>query len=361
MVGQFKEGAHVNDRYMVTGGAGFIGSNLVNMMLSKYSDAEVLIYDSLTYAGNLDNVSDWVSDRRLRFVRGDVCDREHLRKMIERFEPHVIFHLAAESHVDRSIGAPTEFVRTNVDGTLGVLEAVRATGVTSATPGIRMVHVSTDEVYGSMHPGMRAMEGYPYRPNSPYAASKAAADLLVRAYVQTYNLPVITTHCTNNYGPFQFPEKLIPLLVLRALDGKSLPVYGDGQHVRDWIHVADHCAALYLVAERGIPGETYNIGINDERSNLDVVREVCHALNRLAPRNGLPYSEQIEFVTDRPGHDRRYALDASKAQALGFEPTVMFKHGIMDTVEWYIAHRYWCDRLRSVYQQQRLGLVAHSS
>ncbi|MBI4703160.1 MAG: dTDP-glucose 4,6-dehydratase [Deltaproteobacteria bacterium] len=357
--------------YLVTGGAGFIGANLVHRLLGQ-PEAQVVVLDLLTYAGNLDSLADIAASERYHFVHGDIGDRELVGRTLERFRPAVVLNLAAESHVDRSIDGPRAFVRTNVVGTFELLDACRELWL-RLTPAqreqFRFVHVSTDEVFGSPGDSGCFTEETRYAPNSPYAASKAGADHFVRAYFHTYGLPTITTNCSNNYGPYQFPEKLIPLVTLNALEGKRLPVYGDGRNVRDWLHVDDHCQALILVAERGRPGETYNIGARDERTTLQVVEAVCGALDEQAPAASNPafarqdrapvsYRELISFVTDRPGHDRRYAIDPSKIEReLGFQPARRFAEGIRGTVAWYLQHRAWCDRIaQGVYRRERLGL-----
>jgi len=349
--------------YLVTGGAGFIGSNLVHYLLETEPDANVVVYDRLTYAGNLDNLTPVAENPRYRFIRGDICDREQVRQALGEARPTVVYNLAAESHVDRSIDAPGEFVRTNVTGTFEMLDAARAlfSGATDEFKrAFRFVHVSTDEVFGSLGPSDFFTEMSRHAPNSPYAASKAGADHLARAYFHTYGLPVLTTNCSNNYGPYQFPEKLIPLTILNALENKPLPVYGDGQNVRDWLFVTDHCEALRAAAAKGAPGETYNIGGKSERTTIQIAHAVCDALDRLAPRKNQAgsYRELITFVADRPGHDRRYAIDPSKAiRELGWQPATEFDDGIERTVKWYLAHREWCERItKGVYQRERLGL-----
>jgi dTDP-glucose 4,6-dehydratase len=345
--------------YLVTGGAGFIGANLVHHLLEREPRAKVVVYDRLTYAGNLDNLASLSNDPRYRFVHGDICDRELVTKTLRETAPDVIFHLAAESHVDRSIDGPGEFVRTNVVGTFEMLDAARAYVAHRSQP-FRFVHVSTDEVFGSLGPQGLFTETTPFAPNSPYAASKAGADHLSRAYFHTYGFPVVTTNCSNNYGPYQFPEKLIPLTIMNALEGKPLPVYGNGKNVRDWLYVADHCEALRIAAVRGVPGETYNVGGNNERTTLEIVHAICDVLDRrVSNKKGVAsFRELITFVPDRPGHDLRYAIDATKIRSeLGFAPSVEFAQGIERTVAWYLENRSWCERISSgVYQRERLGL-----
>jgi dTDP-glucose 4,6-dehydratase len=326
---------------LVTGGAGFIGSNFVLSTLAAGGESVVNL-DKLTYAGSLDNLRDVASDRRHVFVKGDICDRALVRRLLAEHRPRAVVHFAAESHVDRSIEGPSEFIQTNVVGTFSLLEEARAWWSAlagSEKEGFRFVQVSTDEVYGSLEPDAPAFtEAHPHAPNSPYAASKAAADHLVRAYHHTYGLPVLTTNCSNNYGPHQFPEKLIPLMITQALAGKPLPVYGDGQNVRDWLYVLDHCDAVRAVLDRGTPGETYNIGGNSERKNLDLVRTLCALLDESRPRERGRYADLISMVKDRPGHDRRYAIDATKiARDLGWRPKESFETGLRKTVDWYLA------------------------
>jgi dTDP-glucose 4,6-dehydratase len=336
----------------VTGGAGFIGANFVHQWLQIEQDP-VLVIDKLTYAGNLDNLAPLRGDPRLTFVQSDICDRDAIGGLLAAHRPRALLHFAAESHVDRSISGPGEFVRTNINGTFELLEAWRAYwGVLGKDeqPAFRFLHVSTDEVYGSLGESDPAFaETTPYAPNSPYAASKAASDHLVRAYHHTYGLPVLTTNCSNNYGPYQFPEKLIPLMILNALEGKPLPVYGDGANVRDWLYVGDHCAAIRRVLSAGRPGETYNIGGKSEMRNIDVVKTVCAVLDELRPKaDGTRYEAQIRFVTDRPGHDRRYAIDPRKIEAeLGWRPAQSFEQGIRQTVCWYLDNAPWTERVRS--------------
>ena len=339
------------DRILVTGGAGFIGSNFVLQWLEWGGSAVNL--DLLTYAGNPDNLSSLVGNPRHRLVRGDICEAAVVADQLHEHRPHAIVHFAAESHVDRSIAEPDAFVRTNVHGTFTLLEQARrywSELPAAERAAFRFLHVSTDEVYGSLKPHDPAFrETTPYAPNSPYAASKAASDHLVRAYFHTYGLPTLTTNCSNNYGPFQFPEKLIPLMILNALEGKPLPVYGDGGNVRDWLFVGDHCSAIRTVLEKGRPGETYNIGGNSERANLDVVRTICTLVDELRPSADLGFREKlITFVPDRPGHDRRYAIDATKiAGELGWQPAVRFEDGLRQTVAWYLEHGDWIESVRT--------------
>ncbi|RJG07724.1 dTDP-glucose 4,6-dehydratase [Noviherbaspirillum cavernae] len=337
---------------LVTGGAGFIGSNFILDWFSQ-SDEPVINFDKLTYAGNLNNLSALGQDLRHVFVQGDICDTAHVASLLATHAPRAIVHFAAESHVDRSIHGPADFIATNVNGTFSLLEAARAywSGLRDADrAAFRFLHVSTDEVYGSLGPDDAPFrETTPYAPNSPYSASKAASDHLVRAYHHTYGLPVLTTNCSNNYGPYHFPEKLIPLIIANALDGKPLPIYGDGQNMRDWLYVSDHCAAIRRVLVDGRPGETYNIGGWNEKTNLDVVQTLCDILNALAPRaDAANYRNQITFVQDRPGHDRRYAIDARKIeQELGWRPAETFESGIRKTVRWYLDNQDWVRDVQS--------------
>ena len=328
---------------LVTGGAGFIGSNFVLSTIAESGEAVVNL-DKLTYAGSVANLEGLRGDARHVFVQGDICDRPLVRGLLERHRPRAVVHLAAESHVDRSIEGPAAFVQTNVVGTFSLLEEARAYWAGLAEPergAFRFLHVSTDEVYGSLGPGDPAFsETTPYAPNSPYSASKAGSDHLVRAYHHTYGLPVLVTNCSNNYGPHQFPEKLIPLMIHHALAAKPLPVYGDGQNVRDWLYVLDHCAALRAVLARGRPGEVYNIGGNAEMKNIDLVRTLCALLDDARPRTGGSYASLVSFVKDRPGHDRRYAIDSRKIQReLGWRPAESFASGLKKTVRWYLEQR----------------------
>ncbi|HEX4084198.1 MAG TPA: dTDP-glucose 4,6-dehydratase [Chthoniobacteraceae bacterium] len=350
-------------RLLVTGGAGFIGSNFLLQCLAEGAGIERIVnLDKLTYAGNPANLADAERDARYNFVQGDIGDRELVGDLLMRHKITAIANFAAESHVDRSIDGPEAFIETNVAGTLRLLDTARHywKGLPDAErKAFRFLHVSTDEVFGSLGPEEPAFtEATPFAPNSPYAASKASSDHLVRAYHHTYGLPVLTTNCSNNYGPYQFPEKLIPLMILNALEGKDLPIYGDGRNVRDWLYVEDHCRAIRLVIEQGRIGETYNVGGMCERQNIKVVDCICELLDELAPRSGgQSYREQKSYVRDRPGHDRRYAIDCSKlAGELGWKPLESFETGIRKTVAWYLAHRPWCENITSgKYQRQRLG------
>ena len=337
---------------LVTGGAGFIGANFVLDWLAT-QDEPVVNVDKLTYAGNLDNLASLQGDTRHVFVQGDIGDAALINGLLKQHQPRAVVNFAAESHVDRSIHGPEDFIQTNVLGTFRLLEAVRGywSGLdTSAKSGFRMLHVSTDEVYGSLAASEAAFtEQHRYEPNSPYSASKAASDHLVRAWHHTYGLPVLTTNCSNNYGPFHFPEKLIPLMVVQALAGKPLPVYGDGQQIRDWLYVKDHCSAIRRVLEAGRVGEVYNVGGWNEKPNLEIVHTICALLDELKPRaDGASYATQIAFVKDRPGHDRRYAIDARKLEReLGWKPAETFETGIRKTVQWYLDHPEWVARAQS--------------
>jgi dTDP-glucose 4,6-dehydratase len=342
----------MKDTIVVTGGAGFIGSNFI-LTWMKDSGSPVVNLDRLTYAGNPANLASVEADARYCFVHGDICDAELVSGLLKKEQPRAIVHFAAESHVDRSITSPESFIRTNVNGTFVLLEQSRAywTGLSEADrAGFRFLHVSTDEVYGTLGPDDPAFsETTAYAPNSPYAASKAGSDHLARAYFHTFGLPVLTTNCSNNYGPFQFPEKLIPLMILNALEGKALPVYGDGKNVRDWLFVEDHCSAIRAVLERGRLGETYNVGGNSERANIDVVTTICNLVDEMRPQPGAaPRTALIQYVTDRPGHDRRYAINAAKiAHELGWKPSEAFEGGLRKTVEWYLQHSDWIDSVRT--------------
>jgi dTDP-glucose 4,6-dehydratase len=336
---------------LVTGGAGFIGSNFVLDWLAQ-SDEPVVNLDKLTYAGNLANLASLQGNARHIFVRGDIGDQALVAELLQRYQPRALLNFAAESHVDRSILGPGEFVSTNINGTFSLLEAVRAywNGLRDgAKHAFRFLHVSTDEVYGTLGADDAPFtETTAYAPNSPYSASKAASDHLVRAYHHTYGLPVLTTNCSNNYGPYHFPEKLIPLVISNALAGKALPVYGDGRQVRDWLYVSDHCAAIRRVLDSGVPGETYNVGGWNEMANIEVVHTICDILDKQQPKGQGSYRDQISFVADRPGHDRRYAIDARKLEReLGWKPAETFESGIGKTVQWYLANQAWVADVQS--------------
>jgi len=348
-------------RILVTGGAGFIGSAVIRHLIND-TDHVVLNLDKLTYAGNLSSLKIITNSPRYRFVQADICDRTALDTIFADFQPDAVMHLAAESHVDRSIDGPSVVIQTNIIGTFSMLEAARKywnTLQAEARKSFRFHHVSTDEVYGSLGQNGLFTETTPYDPRSPYSAAKASSDHLVSAWHHTYGLPVLITNCSNNYGPYHFPEKLIPLVILNALDEKPLPVYGKGENIRDWLYVEDHARALVLVIEKGKPGETYNVGGNNERTNIEIVRKICSALDGLAPRsNGLSYESLITFVADRPGHDQRYAIDATKIRTeLGWIPQDNFETGLEKTIRWYLDNKWWWEPLR-VVAGQRLGLGA---
>ena len=348
-------------RFLVTGGAGFIGSNFIRFIRQQLPNCRIVNLDALTYAGNPESLADIPSGPQYRFIQGNICDRTLLDSVLAAEQPSTIVHFAAESHVDRSIDGPVAFVQTNVNGTFTLLEATRQWWrqlEPARQPNFRFLHVSTDEVYGSLGATGLFSEETPYAPNSPYSASKAASDHFVRAYHHTYGLPVLTTNCSNNYGPYQFPEKLIPLMILNALAGKPLPVYGDGMQIRDWLYVEDHCRAILAVLDRGKPGETYNIGGHNEMANITIVQMLCSLLDELRPRPDCkPYVDQITHVADRPGHDRRYAIDTGKiGRELGWQPQENFATGIRKTVEWYLQNLSWCERITTgKYRQERLG------
>jgi dTDP-glucose 4,6-dehydratase len=348
-------------KIIVTGAAGFIGSAVCRYLLAE-TDAAIVCLDTLTYAANPDTLAEIVDGERAVFEKVDICNRAEIERVFREHQPDAIMHLAAESHVDRSIDIPGIFIETNIVGTYVLLDAARKywldlTGERRA--GFRFHHISTDEVYGSLGPTGLFTEETPYAPNSPYSASKASADHLVRAWHHTHGLPVVISNCSNNYGPFHFPEKLIPLMIINALEGKSLPVYGNGENVRNWLYVDDHAGALHTVMSRGRLGEKYNIGGNAERSNLQVVHAICDILDELVPVER-PRRELITFVADRPGHDQRYAIDASKVKReLGWEPSVTFETGLRMTIEWFLKNRPWWESIRSgVYSGQRLGLAS---
>ena len=356
---------------LVTGGAGFIGSNFVRHLLAT-TRARVVVLDKLTYAGNLRSLDDCLSDPRVHFVQADICDRRALAAVFREHRPDRVVNFAAETHVDRSIDGPAAFVETNLVGTFELLEAARGAvreRDEEERDRFRFLHVSTDEVYGSLGPKGLFTEDTPYAPNSPYAASKAGADHLVRAYLHTYGLPTIITNCSNNYGPYQFPEKLIPLMTLNAIEGRPLPIYGDGGNVRDWLYVEDHCEGILLALEHGRVGEKYNIGGGNERTNLEIVDRLCEALEKLLPARENPalraqgaasYTALKTFVADRPGHDRRYAIDATRIrEQLGWRARHDFESGLARTVRWYLENREWCDAVQSgKYRRERLGMGA---
>jgi len=349
-------------KLMITGGAGFIGSSVIRLLVNE-SNYTIINVDKLTYAGNLESLNEVAGHPRYNFEKVDICDNQQIARLLREYQPDAIMHLAAESHVDRSIDGPAEFMQTNILGTYTLLEEARRywVGLTNgAKARFRFHHVSTDEVYGSLGKTGYFNEHSPYQPNSPYAASKASSDHLARAWHHTFGFPLLTTNCSNNYGPYQFPEKLIPLVILNAIEGKPLPVYGKGDNVRDWLYVDDHARALRLVLEKGKTGETYNIGGHNERTNLDVVNTICDLLDKLIPNNRFEsYRSLIQFVDDRPGHDKRYAIDATKMEVeLDWKPSESFESGLEKTVQWYVKNREWCQHVQDgSYRRERLGLV----
>lgn len=352
----------MNKNILVTGGAGFIGSAVIRYLINETNN-NVLNVDKLTYAGNLESLASVNDNPRYQFLHADICDKVAMTKAFDDFEPDIVMHLAAESHVDRSIDGPMDFIQTNIIGTYNLLEVARnywQNLTEDKKSRFKFHHISTDEVYGDLE-GTDDLftESTSYSPSSPYSASKASSDHLVRAWHRTYGLPVVITNCSNNYGPYHFPEKLIPLVILNALDGKPLPVYGDGKQIRDWLYVEDHARALYLVATTAKVGETYNIGGHNEKQNIDVVKTICTILDNIKPRtDGQSYTQQITFVKDRPGHDLRYAIDASKInKELGWQPQETFESGIQKTVEWYLNNLEWCRHVQDgSYQRERLGV-----
>ena len=344
---------------LVTGGCGFIGSNFIRHLVEKGEDVYMVNLDKLTYAGNTQNLNN-IPDSVYTLVQGDIRDSDLVESLFNTHRFDTVVHFAAESHVDRSIDGPTEFIQTNVVGTLNLLEKSRAYCNSTDNENFRFLHVSTDEVYGSLEDNGKFIETTPYDPSSPYSASKAGADHLVRAWHRTFDLPILITNCSNNYGPHQFPEKLIPLMIINCLHGKPLPVYGKGENVRDWLFVRDHCEAILTVLRKGKVGETYNIGGNNEIKNIDVIQIVCDVLDEILPRdNGLVYSELIHYVTDRPGHDFRYAIDSTKIEKeLGWSPIESFETGVRKTIQWYLDNRIWWKSIQdNTYRQERLGVI----
>jgi dTDP-glucose 4,6-dehydratase len=343
-------------KIIVTGGAGFIGSAVIRELINN-TEHEVLNIDKLTYAGNLESLKEIADSKRYSFLQADICDGQAMEKAFASFKPDVLMHLAAESHVDRSIDGPAQFIQTNIFGTYNLLETARH--YWNNNRNFKFHHISTDEVYGDLElDDSLFREDTPYNPSSPYSASKASSDHLVRAWYRTYGMPTVITNCSNNYGPYHFPEKLIPLVILNALDGRELPIYGKGEQIRDWLYVEDHARALIKVAIEGKPGETYNIGGHNEKQNIEVVKTICSILDELQPKTDqTKYADQIKFVADRPGHDMRYAIDASKIEKeLGWIPQETFETGLKKTVQWYLNNKWWWEPLREKYQRQRLGL-----
>lgn len=348
-------------KYIITGGAGFIGANFIHYLVEAEPGVKILNLDKLTYAGNPASLNAIEKNANYAFIRGDICDQPLIEQVINEFKPTAIVHFAAESHVDRSIDGPDSFIETNIIGTYTLLKVAKVYLEQlnlSERETFRFLHVSTDEVYGSLGADGYFTEETPYAPNSPYSASKAASDHLVRSWFHTYGFPVLTTNCSNNYGPYQFPEKLIPVVMFNALDGKPLPIYGDGSNIRDWLYVADHCRAIQRVIQSGKRGETYNVGGSNEKTNLEVVKTICTLLDELKPKGNGSYQDQITFVADRPGHDKRYAIDAAKIKRdLGWEPQESFESGMRKTVHWYLDHREWVENILSGgYRLERLGL-----
>lgn len=347
---------------LITGGAGFIGSNLIHYLINK-TDHEIVNVDKLTYAGNLVSLKDIENNDRYTFEQVDICDYDNVRELFSNYSPDAVMHLAAESHVDRSIDGPGEFIQTNIVGTFNLLQSAYIYWKElpdEKKSKFRFLHVSTDEVFGSLGENGFFTETTPYDPKSPYSASKASSDHLVRAWEHTYNFPALVTNCSNNYGPYQFPEKLIPVVILNAINGKDIPIYGKGDNVRDWLYVEDHTAALYKVLSEGETGETYNIGGKNEMKNIDIVNLICSILDELKPKSNGSYEDQIKFVTDRPGHDKRYAIDPTKIEkTLGFKPAHNFNEGIRKTIKWYLDNLDWCDAvMENKYKLERLGTLS---
>ena len=344
---------------LVTGGCGFIGSNFIRYIVEKEETIQIVNLDKLTYAGNIANVNDLVKSQHI-FIQGDICDSDLVQSLFKKYEFDSVIHFAAESHVDRSIDGPSEFIQTNIVGTLNLLEHSRQFFSKTKNENFKFLHVSTDEVYGSLGDEGKFLETTSYDPSSPYSASKAGSDHLVRAWNRTYDLPTLITNCSNNYGPYQFPEKLIPLMIINSLNNLELPVYGKGNNVRDWLYVTDHCDAIWSVLNKGTMGQTYNIGGNNEIKNINVVRTICDLLDDLLPKeNNESYSELISFVTDRPGHDFRYAIDANKIKKeIGWVPKESFESGIRKTIQWYLKNKLWWKAIQdNTYRQERLGVV----
>ena len=350
-------------KYLITGGCGFIGSNFIHFLLENGFSSQIVNLDKITYAGNEDNLSSIEHDDNYHFIKGDICNQSTVRNILEKYNPDVLIHFAAESHVDRSIDGPVEFVNTNIVGTMNLLNEsnqwLKRLG-SGGKASFRFVHISTDEVYGSLGKTGKFLESTSYDPSSPYSASKAGSDHLVRSWFRTFDFPAIITNCSNNYGPHQFPEKLIPLMIINSLTGKDLPIYGTGMNIRDWLYVRDHCEAIQAVVDKGKLGETYNIGGNNEITNIQIVRNICSILDSEAPlKSGRSFSEQIIFVDDRPGHDFRYAIDASKIEVeLGWKPKESFETGIKKTISWYLDNQFWWEKIQKMeYKQERLGIT----
>ena len=350
-------------KYLITGGCGFIGSNFIHFLLENGLSSQIVNLDKITYAGNKDNLSSIEHDDNYHFIKGDICNQSTVRNILEKYNPDVLIHFAAESHVDRSIDGPVEFVNTNIVGTMNLLNEsnqwLKRLG-SRGKDSFRFVHISTDEVYGSLGKTGKFLESTSYDPSSPYSASKAGSDHLVRSWFRTFDFPAIITNCSNNYGPHQFPEKLIPLMIINSLTGKDLPIYGTGMNIRDWLYVRDHCEAIQAVVDKGKLGETYNIGGNNEITNIQIVRNICSILDSEAPlKSGRSFSEQIIFVDDRPGHDFRYAIDASKIEVeLGWKPKESFETGIKKTISWYLDNQFWWEKIQKMeYKQERLGIT----
>ena len=350
-------------KYLITGGCGFIGANFIHFLLENKLSSQIVNLDKMTYAGNKDNLLSIEHDDNYHFIQGDICNQSTVRNILDKYNPDILVHFAAESHVDRSIDGPVEFVNTNIVGTMNLLNESSQwlkRLVDKKKNSFRFIHISTDEVYGSLGMEGKFLESTPYNPSSPYSASKAGSDHLVRSWFRTFDFPAVITNCSNNYGPYQFPEKLIPLMIINSLTGKSLPVYGTGMNVRDWLYVRDHCEAIQTVVDKGELGATYNIGGNNEITNIQIVKNICSILDSETPlENGKSYREQIIFVDDRPGHDFRYAIDASKIETeLGWKPKESFETGIKKTILWYLDNQFWWGKIKKIkYKQGRLGII----